>query len=245
MFLTAVYAHNTNTILLSGAMVNGQYNIAISIISHYFIRWRDFAYTIVVLGSSVNLLVIPHLLTYFHGEYGFRGAILITGGIALNLIPAGMVLHPVEWHTKSTADAVKTKKSEENNKTPKLNALRTMLEASKANILLLKSPRAIVISLAYATFFSGTTFISSYVPFIMQGTGFTLKEAAYCITMIGVFHLVARFFHPFVSGAAGGNNFPILIASYAAIPASVVGKMIYLLLLIYVTYYYGCNMPIL
>lgn len=216
-------------------MVNALYNLSSSVIAHYFTRRRDLANTIMVLGSSFNLLVIPNLLSYFHAEYGFRGAILITGGLSLNLIPAGMVFHPVEWHIKRTAHAAKTPESEEARRTSKLNFLRAFVDASKANILLIKSPRVIIISISYSIFFAGTSFVSSYIPFEMQATGYTLEEAAYCITMMGIFHFVARFIHPFVPGACGGKSFMIIMASYVTIPVSVVGKMIYLILLVYVT----------
>ncbi|XP_063874893.1 monocarboxylate transporter 9-like isoform X2 [Scylla paramamosain] len=58
--------------LVAGSMVDTLYNIVSSIIPHYFIRWRDLVNTIMVLGTSVNLLVVPYLLVYLHAEYGFR-----------------------------------------------------------------------------------------------------------------------------------------------------------------------------
>lgn len=206
-------------------MVDPLYNIVGSVISHYFIRWRDLAYTIIVLGTSVNLLVVPYLLMYLHGEYGFRGAILIIGALSLNMIPAGLVLHPVEWHSKNTIPAKTNGKSLE--KKSMNDLLKTMLKSMKNTILLCKSSKVIIITLSYGIYFSATTFISSYIPFVMQETGYTLNESAYCLTMVGVFHLVTRIFQPLFSEICHGNNFYILTASYATIPISIIGKIIF------------------
>ncbi|XP_063874892.1 monocarboxylate transporter 13-like isoform X1 [Scylla paramamosain] len=206
--------------LVAGSMVDTLYNIVSSIIPHYFIRWRDLVNTIMVLGTSVNLLVVPYLLVYLHAEYGFRGAIFIIGGLSLNMVPAGMVLYPVEWPSKNTIPVTTTRESLDT--ASMNNSIKAMLKSMENIILLFKSVKVIIIALSYGIFFSATAFTSSYVPFVMQATGYTLNESAHCLTMVGVFHLVTRFIHPFISVICHGDNFHVLTASYAAIPISIV-----------------------
>ncbi|XP_063857156.1 monocarboxylate transporter 4-like [Scylla paramamosain] len=171
------------TSLAAGSTVGSQIMITYSIISHYFTKRRDIANTIMVLGSSANLLVIPYFFTYLHDEYGFRGAILITGGACLNQIPASMVFHPVEWHSRNHVHRASIQESED----------------SKSDHL-------------------PVVFILSYIPFVMQTTGYTLEDAAYCLTMLGVFHFLTRLIHPCLSSTCGGSNFPIMATAYGAIP---------------------------
>ena len=236
-------SHYSNIFVPSGSTVDCQLNIAYTVISQYFKRRLDLANTIMILGASISMTVVPHLLTYLHAEYGFRGAILIVGGASLNLIPAGMVFHPVEWHSRKTVHTAKTQKFVD--RTTKPSHLRVMLDAWKSNILLFKSARVVILSLPYSICFTVTTFTSSYIPFVMQATGYTLEETAHCLTMLGVFHGVTRIIHPFLTGVCHGNNFHILAGSYFAIPASIVGKIIDLLLLIlYLTYFTTFNLII-
>ncbi|KAK8401735.1 hypothetical protein O3P69_001097 [Scylla paramamosain] len=126
-----------------------------------------------ILGSSVNMVVIPYLLTYLHAEYGFKGAILITGGACLNQIPASMVFHPVEWHSRNPPHC----RIQEPDDKP--DHLRT--------------------------------------------TGYTLEESAYCLTMVGIFHILARVIHPCLSFAFGVSNFLIMAAGYGGLPIALVG----------------------
>ncbi|XP_063886780.1 monocarboxylate transporter 13-like isoform X2 [Scylla paramamosain] len=205
------------TSLAAGSTVGSQLIITNSIICQYFTRRRDIANTIMILGSSVNMVVIPYLLTYLHAEYGFKGAILITGGACLNQIPASMVFHPVEWHSRNPPHC-RTQEPDD-----KPDHLRVMLHAFKSNLLLLKSSRVIVIALPHAVYFTAVVFTSSYIPFVMQTTGYTLEESAYCLTMVGIFHILARVIHPCLSFAFGVSNFLIMAAGYGGLPIALVG----------------------
>lgn len=49
-------------------------------------------------GASLGGVVFPPLMTYLLEEYSLRGALLILGGISLNLFVAGALLQPVGHH---------------------------------------------------------------------------------------------------------------------------------------------------
>ena len=49
---------------------------------------------------SAGQFIVPLCLGYLVEEEGFRGSCIIYGGIILNTIVAGAVLHPVKWHMK-------------------------------------------------------------------------------------------------------------------------------------------------
>ncbi|MPC64528.1 hypothetical protein E2C01_058646 [Portunus trituberculatus] len=171
-----------------------------------------------ILGSSFNMLVVPYLLLYLHAEFGFRGAILVTGGVCLNQIPASMVFHPVKWHSKKPHHCATVQERD-----CKTDHLRAVLEAFISNLSLLKFTRVVVISLPFAVYFTGVVFTSSYIPFVMQSTGYTLEDSAYCLTIMGIFHIMATLIHPCLSFAFRGSHFPIMAVGYGSLPVALVG----------------------
>lgn len=209
----------------SGSTVLSQLIITNSIICQYFTKKRNIANTIMTLGTSVNMVAIPYLLTHLTAEYGSKGAVLITGGACLNQIPASMAFHPVEWHSRKSVPSASL---QERDGKP-ANLPGAMLHAFKSNFVLLKSARVFVIVLSHAAYFTTAVFFLSDVPFVMQTTGYTLEESAYCLTMMGIFHILMRLIHPCLSYAFGENTFLIMAASYCGLPVALVGKTNYLM----------------
>ncbi|KAJ9587652.1 hypothetical protein L9F63_018904, partial [Diploptera punctata] len=67
-------------------------------INSYFIEKRGFAMGFCQTGIGLGFIVVPHLVQAMLDNYGFRGTMLILGGIALNSIVGALLYHPVEWH---------------------------------------------------------------------------------------------------------------------------------------------------
>lgn len=55
---------------------------------------------ICISGSAFGSIILPPILRYLLEEYGYRGAILIMGGITLNTWVAALAYEPVENHMK-------------------------------------------------------------------------------------------------------------------------------------------------
>lgn len=70
------------------------------IVTSYFVRLRGLANGICISGSAFGSIILPPILRYLLEEYGYRGAILIMGGITLNTWVAGLFYEPVENHMK-------------------------------------------------------------------------------------------------------------------------------------------------
>lgn len=70
------------------------------IVTSYFVRLRGLANGICISGSAFGSIILPPILRYLLEEYGYRGAILIMGGITLNTWVAALFYEPVESHMK-------------------------------------------------------------------------------------------------------------------------------------------------
>ncbi|XP_050454063.1 monocarboxylate transporter 5-like [Cataglyphis hispanica] len=70
------------------------------IVTQYFERLRGLANGLCISGSAIGTIVLPPLLQYLLDCFGYRGAVLIMGGITLNTLVCGLLYHPVEQHMK-------------------------------------------------------------------------------------------------------------------------------------------------
>lgn len=69
---------------------------AIVSVSTYFEAKRSLATGIAVCGSGFGTFVFAPLTEHLIGSYGWRGALLIIGGIVLNCIIFGAMFRPLE-----------------------------------------------------------------------------------------------------------------------------------------------------
>lgn len=70
------------------------------IVTSYFVRLRGLANGICISGSAFGSIILPPILRYLLVNYGYRGAVLIMGGITLNTWVAAIFYEPVENHLK-------------------------------------------------------------------------------------------------------------------------------------------------
>lgn len=70
------------------------------IVCSYFLRLRGVANGICISGSAFGSILIPPLLRVLLVTYGYRGAVLIMGGITLNVFVAALFYDKVELHMK-------------------------------------------------------------------------------------------------------------------------------------------------
>lgn len=71
-----------------------------TILPHYFERRRGLANGIMMSGICMGQLVGPPFARYLQASFGFRGATLIIGAVALNSCIGASFFHPFEWHQK-------------------------------------------------------------------------------------------------------------------------------------------------
>jgi predicted MFS family arabinose efflux permease len=70
------------------------------IVTSYFLKYRGLANGICISGSAIGSIILPPVLRYLLETFGYRGAILIMGGVTLNTLVAAIFYEPVEKHMK-------------------------------------------------------------------------------------------------------------------------------------------------
>ncbi|XP_068627359.1 uncharacterized protein hrm isoform X2 [Battus philenor] len=85
-----------------GALVGAGAGLAfpptVYIVTSYFVRLRGLANGICMSGSAFGSIILPPVLRYLLETYGYKGAVLILGGIMLNVWAAALLFQPVEEH---------------------------------------------------------------------------------------------------------------------------------------------------
>ncbi|XP_055386301.1 monocarboxylate transporter 13 [Condylostylus longicornis] len=78
------------------------------IVTSYFVKLRGLANGVCISGSAFGSILLPPILRYLLEEYGYRGAVLIMGGVTLNVWMAALFYEPVEQHMKRVPVTKKT-----------------------------------------------------------------------------------------------------------------------------------------
>ncbi|XP_059192264.1 monocarboxylate transporter 13 [Centropristis striata] len=82
--------------ILQGVGISFSWIPANSMVSHYFVRWRPIAYAIASSGESVFAVLFSPLFQWLIETYSWQGALLIIGGLQLNLCVCGALMRPLE-----------------------------------------------------------------------------------------------------------------------------------------------------
>ncbi|CAH1794226.1 unnamed protein product [Owenia fusiformis] len=95
-FVTSIEMLCVTIGLISGLGLSVVYVAAIIVVAYYFETKRAFATGLAVSGSGIGTFVFAPLTEFLMGKYGWRGTILILGGIMLNIVVAGALFRPLE-----------------------------------------------------------------------------------------------------------------------------------------------------
>ncbi|XP_062308032.1 monocarboxylate transporter 13 [Osmerus eperlanus] len=98
--------------VLQGLGLSFCWTPANSMVSHYFLRWRPIAYAIASAGECVFAMMFSPFFQWLIDTYTWQGALLLIGGLQLNLCVCGAVMRPLdtlkpqipELNTETTAD---------------------------------------------------------------------------------------------------------------------------------------------
>lgn len=74
-------------------------------VSHYFAHWRPIAYAIASSGECVFAVMFSPFFQWLIEMYSWQGALLIIGGLQLNLCVCGALMRPLET-TQNSKDGV-------------------------------------------------------------------------------------------------------------------------------------------
>lgn len=207
---------------------------SMAVVTEYFRSHNTPALGFVTFGYSVGQFLMPLIITRLHMEFGFQGSTLITGGLMLNLCVCAMLLHPVNWHCKKPHCISSTKSISRhcracgNHVTPAVNKTarvksqicNQITEVALDNLRLLKSPTTLVVCLVMSLNFFSLINVGPTVPFAMMRDGFRLEQAATCMSLSGICHLMCRL-GLFLHTSSPGNNIKKII-----LPGYMIGSLI-------------------
>ncbi|KAM4578634.1 monocarboxylate transporter 2 [Fundulus diaphanus] len=171
--------------VLEGTGISFSWIPAISMVNHYFSRWRPIAYAIASSGECVFAIVFSPLFKWLIEMYSWRGALLIIGGLQFNLCVCGALMRPLEA-TRSASQTNGKEGAEED-----AVALPTKKKAV-FQCCLLKKPELLLYILfaifAAAGFFLPTLFL---VPFA-NSLGIDQYWPAFILSAMAVADLAGR-----------------------------------------------------
>ncbi|XP_016356604.1 monocarboxylate transporter 13 [Sinocyclocheilus anshuiensis] len=90
--------------VLQGLGVSFSWIPANSMVSHYFRRWRPIAYAIASSGECVFAMGFSPFFQWLIDSYSWQGALLIIGGLQLNLCVCGALMKPLPAAQTSIQD---------------------------------------------------------------------------------------------------------------------------------------------
>ncbi|XP_040010760.1 monocarboxylate transporter 13 isoform X2 [Xiphias gladius] len=82
--------------ILQGTGISFSWIPANSMVSHYFVRWRPIAHAIASSGECVFAVMFSPFFQWLNETYSWQGALLIIGGLQLNLCACGALMRPLE-----------------------------------------------------------------------------------------------------------------------------------------------------
>ncbi|XP_075151700.1 solute carrier family 16 member hermes [Haematobia irritans] len=84
--------------LLVGIGAGLSFPPTVYIVTSYFVKYRGLANGLCISGSALGSIILPPVLRWLLVTYSYRGAVLIMGGITLNVFVAAIFYEPVERH---------------------------------------------------------------------------------------------------------------------------------------------------
>ncbi|KAK8775128.1 hypothetical protein V5799_031527 [Amblyomma americanum] len=101
----------TSTFYLLAGIAVGGIRLNVVAVNKYFIKYLATASGLNLAGMSVGGFILPPLLQLLFDQFGFRGALLICGGITLNAVPAALLCGDPEVPRSSVLFSTKQKVS--------------------------------------------------------------------------------------------------------------------------------------
>ncbi|XP_040074439.3 monocarboxylate transporter 12-like [Ixodes scapularis] len=178
----------------------------------YFDKYRGLTSGMKYAGASSAGLVFPKLLAYLQEEYGFRGTLLICGGIIMHVSAIGIFVKEPPWTSlksiaKDAKNTTKERSVEIQNisvNTQELHDLSTTVPREQVKkhrpaLVLLANPMLyIIISMAVVADFTGAAYVSTIVDYGVD-KGLSINDAESLIIYGSCSEIVGRLLLPLLA----------------------------------------------
>lgn len=169
-------------------------------VNSYFCLKRGRAVGLALAGTGLGQMLMPQIIGFLLNKYGFRGATLIVGGLALHGVIGACLSEPVKLHFKDERQQLLDKeiKSETETLTPKITFLRQIINAMDLEFL--KDLTFLNISFGLALAYTASINFSLLFPyFLQQDVGLNLKNTATCMSTLAGADLLSRLTLPSIT----------------------------------------------
>lgn len=172
-------------------------------VNSYFSLKRGRAVGLALAGTGLGQMLMPQIIGFLLNKYGFRGATLIVGGLALHGVIGACLSQPVKKHYKNQQFCERQKLLEKDEKTeipapPKITFLRQIINAMDLEFL--KDLTFLNISFGLALAYTASINFSLLFPyFLQQDAGLNLKNTATCMSTLAAADLLSRLTLPSIT----------------------------------------------
>lgn len=166
-----------------------------TIVNFYFEKKRGLANGILWSASGISTIVIPTMYRQLFDIYGIHGAMIIVGGILLNIcVGASLFRQPKCFRQQTAVRLLSNNDTKGNN--PKLGIRKKLIEDFHTYRLLMNNPTFLIYCTAIAFAFVSNVSMFVILPPHMLHEHFTKQDVMVVLIVVGGVDLIA----PFVAG---------------------------------------------
>ncbi|CAN8015719.1 unnamed protein product, partial [Ixodes persulcatus] len=197
------------------------------LLTMYFDKYRGLTSGMKYAGASCAGLVFPKLLAYLQEKYGFRGTLLICGGIVMHVSAIGIFAKEPPWTClksieKDAKNATKERSFKIQNipvNTEELHGLSNTVAREQVKkhgpvqLLFVNPMLYIVLTLVVVADFTGAAYVSTIVDYAVD-KGLSIEDAESLIIYGSCSELVGRVFLPLIADTRCIRRTTLVMASH-------------------------------
>ncbi|KAI8498998.1 hypothetical protein Bbelb_234510 [Branchiostoma belcheri] len=184
--------------ILTGLGISLMYSPSLAMIGRYFDKRHATANGIAVCGTGVGIFALPPLFQFLIDEFGWRGALLIVGGLLFNGCVCGALMRPTHLeeddHSKEQVD---NERSEDKKMTTLVSIGQKIMETF--DVILLKHRPFLVYCVSLFGTSLGNSMIFVHLVAHAQNIGVEKTSAVFLLSIMGISEVVSRPLHGWLS----------------------------------------------
>ena len=157
-----------------------------AIIVDHFDKWTGLAFGFVCVGTGIGNLIYPFIIEGLIHKYGWRGSLILLGGITLNLCVCGAMMFPMKKLANETT--TKSQEIEVGKLSSKFTTSRQLLQGP----FILFCLASLIVSFGISVYF---THIGAFATIDLRMDGGQLSMV---ISVVGITGLIGRLLQGFI-----------------------------------------------